>query len=251
MRMRITGMLALAALAASCTAQDDGTDDAQGAAPAASPAEASAAGATLAKGIYELPACAGDTSNPLGTINIVLPDKFDGGPIGRKVNSGPKVAKNDPKTGEGNGNGGGNGGFNPNKPGSAQPFDVFLQGGDYSGQTGYLMVRVLLTKPAKFAFWEQDGIHGIGSNDPSNDLICGASAPVAGNGAGNGQAEWISIFYVDVAALAGMSVDAALPFTIGLTADNTGANAARTPILIDPKIINDGGGVRLTNGGNG
>ncbi|MBO0749370.1 MAG: hypothetical protein J2O44_02930 [Porphyrobacter sp.] len=193
------------------------------------------------KGVYTLPTCdAAPDQDTVGTVNIVLPDKFDGSKIDRAVNHGPKEPKGDPNSGVGQS------GFGPNKADAPEPFDVFVNWTDFPTH-GYLLTRVLLTKGAKFGFYQSGNFFGVGREDPNDGTLCGAAPALSGKNPGQGQAQEIAIFYVDLAKLAAKNAGAGVHFTVGVFGNN-GAGSA-TPILIDPKIINDGGGTRNNPGG--
>jgi hypothetical protein len=190
------------------------------------------------KAVYGLPDC--DTApeqDTRGTVNIILPDKFDGSKTPRSVNHGPKVPKSDPNTGSGQS------GFNPNKPTAAEPFDVFVDWTS-SPKQGYLLTRVLLTKGNKFSFYQNSDFFGVGRNDNSDATLCGAAAALSGTNPGQGQAQEIATFYIDLAKLAKKAEGTGVDFTVGLTGSN--GPGSMTPVLIDPKVINDGGGTRNT-----
>ena len=188
----------------------------------------------MVKAIYTLPACDTDPdASTQGTVNIVLPDKFDGNAISRVVNQGPKEAKDNVNTGVGQA------GFSPNKVDATAPFDVYVTFGG-SPPMGYLLARVLLTKGSKFTFYQQnaDGFFGIGRNDQADATLCGAAPVLPGHNPGQGQAQDIATFYIDLAKLNAKGNGGAAHFTAALVGTSTGSSV--TPILIDPKIIDDG-----------
>lgn len=189
----------------------------------------------LVKGIYKLPSCSVVDSDIKGTVDIVLPNNLDGGKIDRAVYQGPKVAKGDPILGKGDPDWGDNNPRNGGSP-STPPFDTYVDMKNFS--SGYLLMRMLLTHGAKFDFVQD--FNGIAGNDSSGDILCGAElVPING---GAGQAQSAAVFYVDLAKLNNLGKGGKVHFTVGLIADGKGANAAPTPILIDPMITNDGGG---------
>ncbi|MGZ3173285.1 MAG: hypothetical protein ACXWI5_02330 [Croceibacterium sp.] len=197
---------------------------------------------TFAKTVYSLPACdSSPDANTVSTVNIVLPDKFDGNKVDRRVNSGPKEPKDNPNTGENQS------GFSPNGAGQTEPFDVFAPWNRTPPTTGYMLARVLLTKGNKLSFYQNGDFFGVGRNDASDSTLCGAAPALSGQNPGQGQAQEIATFYVDMVKLHAKGATGAVPFTIGVVG-SSGAGSM-TPILIDPKIINDGGGTRNNPGG--
>jgi hypothetical protein len=237
------GTLAVAALALAGCNRGAGTDAGAQAQASGTPS----AEASLVKGIYTLPACDSDpTANTLGTVNIVLKGGYDGGEIQRHVYKGPKVDKNDPNTGEG-----GLGGFSPNAPnktgpGGPPPYDVFLDSGAWPDH--YVLVRVLLQNGNRFAFDEDDTskFYGVGRNDPNDGTLCGAAKVIPIGGSKSNQAHSAATFYVDMAKLAARGTKDPVPFTIALLANKSPPEipliTTTTPILIDPAIIDNGGG---------
>ena len=193
-------------------------------------------GNSLYKGIYLFPACdtTPDTSNTVGTINIVLPPTFNGNAFSRSVNQGPAIPRNDPTTGQS---------WNPNAPGDDQPFDVVLDLSTPGDPDEYLMVRVLL-KPGQWRFLQDGGLSGVGLNDAESSALCDSEPTIETGATGANQAKYVASFYVDLEKLGAMGPDTEIPFTIALTAGNMGPDPVKTPILIDPKVRNDGGGVR-------
>ena len=193
-------------------------------------------GNSLYKGIYLFPACdtTPDASNTVGTINIVLPGSFNGNAFNRSVNQGPVIPRNDPTTGQN---------WSPNAPGDKQPFDVVLDVPTAGNPDEYLMVRVLL-RPGQWRFLQDGGLSGLGLNDAGASALCDSEPTIETGGTGPNQAKYVASFFVDLEKLGDMGPDSEIPFTIALTAGNTGPDPVKTPILIDPKVRNDGGGVR-------
>ncbi|HSG32906.1 MAG TPA: hypothetical protein VLA37_00105 [Sphingomonadaceae bacterium] len=204
------------------------------------------------KTIYSLPDCPGVSPGQrpanIGVINIVVPNNFNDNTIARLVNS-KKVSDfpaDDPNP-EPSGNKG-----NGAQPGSEeQPFDFYTTTDtDFgSGDTGLILVRVIvLNGPgnspnnSKWEFVEEGDFHGIGLIDPNdNTVACGKFPVIPGDSNPPNppqEARQIATFYIDAGKYDWTTPDYALPFVIGLKIPEYG----ETPILIDPKIRNDGGG---------
>ena len=197
--------------------------------------------ATLFKGIYQPASCAPADADVIGTINVVLPNNFNGGSSPRAVYEGPLVSKSDPGTGAN-----GQNGFHPNKSGKSgltPPFNVYVSNMGAPGQDQYELLRVMLTQGSQFEFYDNGTFFGLGGDDPANNVLCGASKPIT---VGNVQ---IATAYVDLGQLQHVGLGNAVPFTIALVADNKGSTALPTPILIDPMIVDNGGGTRQHPGG--
>lgn len=197
----------------------------------------------FAKSIYSLPDCdSPPDANTVGTVNIILPDKFDGNKIDRHVNSGPKEPKGDPNTGENQS------GFHANGVGQTQPFDFYAPWSKTAPPSpSFMLARVLLTKGNKFSFYQNGLFFGVGRNDDNDGTLCGAAPAEYSQNPGQGQAEEIATFYIDLAKLHDKGATGSAHFTIGLV--GTSGAGSTTPILIDPKVENDGGGTRSTGGG--
>ena len=226
MKHRVLSTVTIAALALTgCS--DFGADD-DFAMDDSSPMENS-----LFKGIYEFPACdtTPDDSNTMGTVNIVLPATFNGNAFGRSVNQGPPIPRDDKNPGNG---------WSPNEPGAKEPFDVFLDTSSIGTQK-YWLIRMVL-KPGQWRFLQDGNLSGVGVNDPVETALCDSEPTITTDATGANQAKYIATFYVDLEKLAALGDDANVPFTIALTAGNMGPDPVATPVLIDPKIRNDGTG---------
>jgi len=198
------------------------------------------------KSIWPMDACDPPDDDVKGTVNIVLPNMLNGNQISRgsRVNYGTEhLPPNSPQTGQGPGSGTAPG-WTANGPNNVHPFDVFM--GDTVnefGQTGYVQVRVIIRASSDWRFLVHDGqggdsgikLYGVGRNSLNDDTLCGVT-PVEDNQSATGQqARYVATFFVNLAALYDETKPQPFnaPFTIGLIADET-------PILIDPKVWNDG-----------
>ena len=209
---------ALAALAVSgCSSQP--------AAPSAPTATA-----TPVKAIYALNPCDGDTSGPVGTVNIIVPKNISSKKLDRMVNYGPPIDVDSPVTGE-------SPPFQPNANKMPQPYDVYLSGTNYgSNTTGFVMVRVLSRKNDNWQFFERGGIYGVAGEDPSGTAVCGANPIVPGKNPGGQDAGTIAHFYVDLSQFQDDGKSKAVSFVIGLQEDLKQNDLAQTPVFIDPAI---------------
>lgn len=198
-------------------------------------APATTAGA-LTKGIYAFNDCRPATNQIVGRINVIVPNKLNGASIARMVYQGRPGDEDDADTGEEKG-----GDFTPNAPAAAEPFDVYVNQANVPLK-GYLLVRVIILNADAWEFFEKGKFHGVGANDTADDVLCGVKQITRTRAVGATQARLIAKFYVNLDKLKARPVDYAAPFTIGLTAKNTGASGnVLTPIFIDPKIRNNGG----------
>lgn len=185
----------------------------------------------LIKGVYALRACTPKDEEIKGTIRIVIPKNIDGIRIARNVTIRTGRSKEDEY----------------NVAAAEEPFDVFLKDSGL-GREGYARVKVVIKATDKWRFHvaadQSDStrnFYGVGANDPNDAALCGV------NPIGQPQKEEdladdkeIAIFYVDLKAMAGQPESYVAPFTIGLDAGTPGSRI-QTPILIDPKIRNNGG----------
>ncbi|QKG72564.1 hypothetical protein [Erythrobacter mangrovi] len=200
------------------------------------------------KSLWAFNACEPQDDEVKGTVNLVLPNTLNGNQIsrGNRVNYGKEVlpAKS-PKTGQGPGDGTAPG-WTANGPDNPHPFDVFMKDtiGAF-GEIGYVQIRIIIPANSDWRFLVHEGqggdsegkLFGAGRNSLSDDTLCGVRAIEVNETANGRQAKYIATFYVDLAALydEGKPQPYNAPFTILLTAGNT-------PILIDPKVWNDGAG---------
>jgi hypothetical protein len=203
---------------------------------------------TAIKSLYALQDCTPDDADIVGTINIIIPKQIDGKKISRLVYVGPKVLPGDPQTGE-NSNG-----WKANAKDEPQPFDLFMRNtiGEF-GETGFFRVRVLIRHNADWEFYQkQDEFYGVLTENPSDSVVCGVNPIIVDQNGSSNQAGQIASFYVDLDKLYAQPEGYSVPFTIGLIAidkpsgpPNPNPTAApvppETPILIDPKVRNDGG----------
>jgi len=144
-----------------------------------------------------------------------------------------------------------------NKPskGKKNPFHIYIKGIYPSGppETGFLRVKVAMQRNSPWNFYNEGKsesgsgkIHGIGissllpDDTASTDLkvekvICSNSIITVTNGSNNKK---VAIFYIDLAKYKGYWLEpkAAIPFNIIVWRDDQ----EETPIIIDPKIRNDG-----------
>ena len=200
------------------------------------------------KSIWAFDACEPPEGDVKGTVNIVLPNTLNGNQIarGNRVNFGTiHLPPGSPDTGLGSGGSPGPG-WTANGPSNPHPFDVFMKDtiGEF-GKTGYVQVRVIIRANSGWQFVVHEGqngdsasnLYGVGRNSQNDNTLCGVSAIQHNETASGQQASYIATFYIDLAALYDESKPQpySAPFTIGLTAGNT-------PILIDPKVWNDGAG---------
>jgi hypothetical protein len=199
-------------------------------------APATTTAGALAKGIYAFTDCRPPANQIVGRINVIVPDKLNGASIGRMVYQGRPGDEDEADTGEEKG-----GAFTPNAPAAAEPFDVFVNQPGVP-QKGYLLVRVIIRNADVWEFYDKGKFHGVGANDPADDVLCGVKQVTQIRSVAPKQARLIAKFYVNLDKLKAKPADYAAPFTIGLTAKNTGASGTvLTPIFIDPKIRNNGG----------
>jgi len=221
-------------------------------APTPTPTPSPSVAATPFKSVYHLQDCPGGTpAHNLGVININV-DAFDGKGAKREVNF-LAQADYDPLD---NKNGKGNSPANPykqNKPQNgkdAPAYDVYMQTNDFTpnATTSYVVVRVLIDASSKWDFYVDPGpnpkFQGIAMEGGTWETVaCGTYAPAPPNGSANGIKK-IAYFYLDYKALMAMSANSMVPFVIGLQSEKsaTAPAAAAVPVLIDPKMINDGGG---------
>ena len=201
------------------------------------PSDDAGAANSLYKGIYLFPACDAEpnSGNTIGTVNIVLPNTFNGGAFNRSVNEGPVIPRNDKTIGQG---------WVKNKPSDSQPFDVILDPNAVGGKK-YWLIRILL-RPGQWRFLQDGNLSGVGLNSLDGTALCDSDPTIETDATGANQAKYIATFYVDVEKMAALGEDGEVPFTIAVTAGNLGANPVNTPVLIDPKIRNEGTGVRTS-----
>jgi len=201
---------------------------------------------TALKSIWSFSDCDPQGDEIKGTVNLVLPDTLNGKQISRgsRVNFGKEVlpAKS-PKTGQGPGNSTAPG-WTANGPDNPNPFDVFMKDTIIKfGTVGYVQIRVIVLANSDWQFLVHEGdngdsegnLFGVGRNNLSDETLCGVRAVEVNANANGQQAKYIASFYVNLAALYGKEEHYNAPFTILLKAGNT-------PILIDPKVWNDGAG---------
>jgi hypothetical protein len=182
----------------------------------------------LIKGIYAFRDC--KPTDIKATIRIIIPNNIQGVRIGRNV----KI-KNERGESE-----------NDNVPAAEEPFDVFLKGAGLP-TTGYAKVKVVIKNNDKWRFYVSTdpkdptkSFYGIGSNDQKDVALCGRNPLEPPTQLDAADDKEIAIFYVDLKAMAGKPETYVAPFTIGLVSGTEGSKI-QTPILIDPKIRNDGG----------
>ena len=239
---------ALVALAVGgCQPKADGT-----ATPSPSPSPA----ASPFKSVYHLQDCPGGTpEHNLGVININV-DAFDGKGAKREVNYLVQADYNPLENKNGMGNAPGNP-YKKNKPKNgkdAPAYDVYMQQNDFTpvGENKYVVVRILIDASSKWDFYvdtdpatpENKRFQGIAMEGGTwENVACGNYAPAPPNGSANGIKK-IAYFYLDYSALMALPENTVVPFVIGLQSEKSASapQAAAVPVLIDPKMINDGGG---------
>jgi hypothetical protein len=193
---------------------------------------------TPVKSIYAFRDCSPADGDIKGTINIVVPKKLNAKTLERLVNYGKKIPVNDPQTGV---NGGG--GFKDNTGDEpVDAFDVLMEPTGF-GKTGYVRVRVVIRNDQAWQFYEKGDFHGVGTNDDQQQVLCGVRTVVPTTNSSSEKGKLVAHFYVDLAKLYDQKPGYGAPFTIGLLAgsDSTDPDKLPTPILIDPKVRNDGG----------
>jgi hypothetical protein len=183
----------------------------------------------LIKGVYALRDCKPKAAEIMGTIRIVVPKNIDGIRIARDV----KI-KNQRGT-EGD-----------NAPAAEEPFDVFLKDAGL-GATGYARVKVVIKDTDMWHFHVSTdatdaakSFYGVGANNANDAALCGINPIAKADKEDLATDREIAIFYIDLKAMAAKPESYVAPFTIGLQA-GTPASKIQTPILIDPKIRNNGG----------
>lgn len=191
----------------------------------------------LTKGIYAFNDCRPAANQIVGRINVLVPNGLNGASIARMVYQGRPGDEDDADTGEEK-----DGPFTPNAPAATEPFDVFVNRAGVPLQ-GYLLVRVIIRNADAWEFYEKGKFHGVGANDTADTVLCGIKPITRTRAVGATQARLIAKFYINLDKLKTKPADYAAPFTIGLTARNTGPSSeiALTPIFIDPKVRNNGG----------
>ncbi len=198
------------------------------------------------KSVWAFPDCSPTPEELRGTVNVIVPRTLDGMQIARvdRVNFGATVLPANsmatgvvPNVPPGSS-------WSPNGPSDPRPFDIFV--GDMVGEfgeEGFVQVRVILTGNSAWEFMTHEtdtgvgNVYGVGRNDAEDDSLCGVR-PIEFNEDANGQqqARYVAGFYINLANLYGEDKpeEYGAPFTIALMAGNN------TPILIDPKVWNDG-----------
>lgn len=184
----------------------------------------------LIKGVYALRDCAPKDDDIAGTIRIVIPKNIDGMKIQRKVTISTKDGKREIA----------------NYAADERPFDVFLKDSGL-GTKGFAKVKVVIKNTDYWRFYvatdpkdPAKSFYGVGANNPADAALCGRN-PIA-RAAAEDQADdkAIAVFYIDLGAMGNQPESYEAPFTIGLEAGTAGSRI-QTPILIDPKVRNNGG----------
>jgi hypothetical protein len=185
----------------------------------------------LIKGIYALRDCSPAAGEIAGTIRIVIPKNIDGMKITRRVTISTKRGERE----------------SDNFAAAEEPFDVFLNDSGL-GTKGYAKVKVVIKNTDQWRFYVSadpkdpaKSFYGVGANNPNDTALCGRN-PIASALLDEDQADdkQIALFYVDLKAMSEQPESYEAPFTIGLEAGTAGSRI-QTPILIDPKIRNNGG----------
>jgi hypothetical protein len=208
-------LLALAAGGCSQQAPDGGETEAALAGP-------------LVKGVYALRDCTPKPDEIAGTIRIVIPKNIDGMKIARKVTINTKRGESE------------------NETAAEEPFDVFLKDSGL-GKTGYAKVKVVIKNTDYWRFYvtadpkdPAKSFYGVGTNNPNDAALCGRNPISSAMEEDQADDKAVALFYIDLAAMGAQPESYEAPFTIGLEAGTAGSRI-QTPILIDPKVRNDGG----------
>jgi hypothetical protein len=182
----------------------------------------------LVKGIYALRECAPTSGEIAGTIRIVIPKNLDGMKIVRKVSISTKR------------------GESQNVAAAEEPFDVFLKDSGL-GTKGYAKVKVVIKSTDYWRFHVSTdpkdpakAFYGVGANNPNDAALCGRNPITKAAADDEADDKAIAVFYIDLKAMAEQPESYEVPFTIGLEAGSE-ASKIQTPILIDPKVRNNGG----------